>query len=269
MEIQNYKLKFSIQLPPIYEVDSITNSYLNINYLKNNFNKNNLSNNVEKFNKNRSFDSVGVVSSYNKKGITILRTQPLNLYIIHKNKFKYILKFESIPSVIRIDYNNTTTSRSKLKYDNKESILELYVLTKQGKLWQIYLIIEKEVKEKEKEKEEEIQSKTNTLKDDNGKVIKMKKLSKTEEKSIQLSMDIYPVMINITSQINTNNEKNKKCEYLNVKNENIKTHNKLYSFNVNFRLIFFNIYFFLYFKSKERFIIRFITPKTMFNNLRK
>lgn len=62
---------------------------------------------------------------------------------------QYILKFESIPAVIRIDYNNTTTSRSKLKYDSKESVLELYVLTKQGKLWQIYLIIEKEEEEKQ------------------------------------------------------------------------------------------------------------------------
>lgn len=222
MEVKNYKSKFKIQLPPIYEVDSVTNSYLNINYLKSNSKKNFLSNNIEIY---KSFDSIGVVSSYDKKGITVLRTQPLNLYIIHKNKLKYILKFESIPAVIRIDYNNTTTSRSKLKYDSKESVLELYVLTKQGKLWQIYLIIEKE------EEEKQMQLKTNTLRDDDGKIIKMKKVSKTDEKSVQLLMDVYPVMINITSQINTNNDKNKKCEYLYIKNENTIL-NKLYTFNL-------------------------------------
>ena len=35
-----------------------------------------------------NFESTGVVSSYDKKGISILKTQPLNLYIIHKNKLK-------------------------------------------------------------------------------------------------------------------------------------------------------------------------------------
>lgn len=64
----------------------------------------------------------------------------------------------------------------------------------------------------------------------------MKKVSKTDEKSVQLLMDVYPVMINITSQINTNNDKNKKCEYLYIKNENTIL-NKLYTFNLLYQSV--------------------------------
>jgi len=74
------------------------------------------------------------------------------------------------------------------------------------------------------------------LRDDDGKIIKMKKVSKTDEKSVQLLMDVYPVMINITSQINTNNDKNKKCEYLYIKNENTIL-NKLYTFNLLYQSV--------------------------------
>jgi len=55
MEVKNYKSKFKIQLPPIYEVDSVTNSYLNINYLKSNSKKNFLSNNIEICNKSKNY----------------------------------------------------------------------------------------------------------------------------------------------------------------------------------------------------------------------
>ena len=67
-----------------------------------------------------------------------------SINIINMKFNQYILKFQSTPIIARIDYYNTSVGKSKLKYRIKDSILELYVLTIQGELWQIYLNIEPE-----------------------------------------------------------------------------------------------------------------------------
>ncbi|ORY24924.1 hypothetical protein LY90DRAFT_514392 [Neocallimastix californiae] len=107
-------------------------------------------------------------------------------------------------------------------------VIELYVLTKQGKLWQIYLNMD----------ENEINLEKNTLKDDYGKVLKKKKTSKSSSCSLQ---NLYPIIININStNIKRKNNKFKKLsskDYYQHNNYNKRIHitmihqsNDLYNF---------------------------------------
>ncbi len=52
---------------------------------------------------------------------------------------KYILKFNSIPIIAKINYDNLAVNKSNLKFNDKKTVLEFYVLTKQGIIWQIFL----------------------------------------------------------------------------------------------------------------------------------
>ncbi|ORX58656.1 hypothetical protein BCR32DRAFT_288051 [Anaeromyces robustus] len=63
----------------------------------------------------------------------------------------------------KINYDNLAVNKSKLKPKDKETVLEFYVLTKQGKLWQIFLNMD----------EEAINFKKNTLKDEDGKYTRL------------------------------------------------------------------------------------------------
>ncbi|ORX43375.1 hypothetical protein BCR36DRAFT_399969 [Piromyces finnis] len=205
-------LKYSIQLPPIVDVDSISKSFLKTN-------KGSLTsiNHVKDCQKICNFDSIGILSSYGEKEISIIRTQPLNLYVIQKNILKYVLKFKSIPVIARIDYYNTSVGKSKLKHNDKDSLLELYVQTIQGELWQIYLNMEFN----------EIHFKNNVLKDEDGKTIKKKKISKNKEnKKISTSRDIYPIIININTTIVDHSN------ILTIKSVNKIEYDNIYSFNL-------------------------------------
>ncbi|OUM62431.1 hypothetical protein PIROE2DRAFT_11280, partial [Piromyces sp. E2] len=167
-----------------------------------------------------NFESSGILCSYSKKEISVIRTQPLNLYIIQKDKLKFILKFQSIPLIARIDYCYTSIGKSKLKYKNKDSLLELYVLTMHGELCQIYLNFESE----------DIQYKNNSLKDSDGKIIKKKKIVKSKEKSNTSSNDIYPITISIKEHTE-DNKKNNDTEILIIENDNIIEYDKIYTYN--------------------------------------
>ncbi|ORX85519.1 hypothetical protein BCR32DRAFT_265578 [Anaeromyces robustus] len=223
MELNNLSSKFSIQLSPVYELDSITScSFLKLNYKNDkHYKKNQRLTKDSKIQQTINFQNNGVLSSHSKKEITIIRTQPLNLYIIQKNTLKFILKFDSMPAIAKINYDNLAVNKSKLKPKDKETVLEFYVLTKQGKLWQIFLNMD----------EEAINFKKNTLKDEDGKVIKKKKSIKTNEAFQNQLSNLYPIMINITSKIKNNKIINNYENFFLEKNS-IPDYSKIYSFNL-------------------------------------